>query len=243
MNRALNCLASLPESGDLILLQIVSATDMSQESNSPDTAPTVLEYARFHGVAVNHLEFDHFDDLIIESRRALVDLKDPPGASVLTFAPPPSDDNIQCTKEVALFLAEAMRRPKTPPWEELVPKYRKLFDPKLELPLLMIDHDENMRNFGVKEDPDDTIFNLLFAEVDEKQDEGLTWPSWYEGCPNKCMDVIRQEKLDIPKDAWVYLQKTIRMNPADEDVDALFGPCPKFERVCLRPSLEINNLT
>lgn len=203
---------------------------MSPESNPPDTTPTVLEYARFHGVAVNHLEFDHSDDLTLECRRALVDLEDPPGASVMTFAPAPSGDTIQCTREVALFLAEAMRRPKTPPWEELVPKYRKPFEPKLELPLLMTDHDEDMRNFGVKEDPDDTICNLLFADIDERRDEGLTWPSWYEEYPRKCMDIIRQEKLDIPKDAWVYLHKTIRMNATDEDADTLFWPCSKFEK-------------
>jgi len=204
---------------------------MSQASDPSTSEPSLLEYARFHCLAVNHLEYNHFDDLEDLIQTAQVNLADPTGAPTLTFAQPPSEDNIQCAREVAWLLASAMKAPKLPPWESVLPRYQKPRRLKLELPLLTTDNEEDMRGFGGREEPVDTMFNLLLTNIDERKDEGFSWPAWYGEYPKSCMDAVRGEKLDVAKEAWQYLQKVRRSEFSEEDRKAVFDQCGKYEKV------------
>jgi hypothetical protein len=204
---------------------------MSQNSDPQDREPSLLEYARFHGLALNHLHFDHFEDL--RNAPDTVDLSDPASLPILEFTAPPREDDIQCSREVATFIASAVKIPALPSLESMLPRHCKTPDFKMDLPLLKTDHDQDMREFGVKEDASATMVNLIFIEIDEAKDEGFSWPAWYEEYPKKCMKALYEEKLDIPKETILYLQTLRRRELKTEDMNAIFDGCLRYEMVGL----------
>ncbi|KAK3062490.1 hypothetical protein LTS18_003957 [Coniosporium uncinatum] len=81
---------------------------------------------------------------------------------------------------------------------------------KQELPLLSTDNELDLKNFRHMMSPDFDNANLPLEPVDEENNEGLTWPQQFHHLPNQFDAKSKSEKLEITKDALIYLRATLR---------------------------------
>ncbi|KAJ4301672.1 hypothetical protein N0V90_003765 [Kalmusia sp. IMI 367209] len=179
-----------------------------------DSEPTVLEYARFHGLCRDYTQ-EHlvFDRIIPPSDEGFgSDLRDPQDAIVST-------DNIDnltkeplaVSQEAAMLLKSVLFLQEAPPNLQTIPDGRKrILSLKQEVPILRTDNDLDMLEFSSVVEPSFAETKIPLEPVNEEDDEGLEWPSKYFKYPTQCDERAKSEKLTIPKEVLLYLQAAIK---------------------------------
>ena len=178
---------------------------------SQDIDPSIIEYARFHGLVQDHRQPDpmqalaslrpqFFEETIDLSRLDLEDIKIP-------------EERLAVDTEVASLLSSVLSLAKEVPSysdEDVgiyVHRAKKL---KQELPLLSSDHELDLLNFVPRIVPNLEDEFLPLENLDEEADEGLTWPSKYYELPEIYDRKSRSEKFEISSDAMLALQESLR---------------------------------
>ncbi len=186
---------------------------------SEDVEPSILEYARFYGIALDHLK----RNLLHESfppDTISAQLEDPPGL----FRIDNSSDSLPLERlsvgtEAAALLASIRELGQTSRRfdEDVhldVHRFQKI---KQELPILLTDHELDLQSFASQIVPDLENEHLPFEKLDEEADEGLKWPStWYE-LPDRYFNEAKAEKSDTSKEGLLYLQDVLRFVSNNED--------------------------
>ena len=174
--------------------------------------PSLTEYARFYGLAVNHLEVDPLVDLPALGDLH-IELEDGPQLFKIdhTNGKVP-EEKLAIGKDEALLLGSLKAASEhTLSFEGIVLDPHRVRNMKLELPMLRTDHEANMQDFARPVLPDLAREHLPLEIVDDEADEGLSWPSECASLPDvhyaKCKAeklVVSLDILDHMRDVWYH---------------------------------------
>jgi hypothetical protein len=164
----------------------------------PPSAPSLLDYARYHGVAEDHLALDlglsaYFDTIQDEL----------PG-SLSCIAPPislPEEIKLRLnTSELQLLATHLRPPPPPPPPDEMLPDPHRIRSLKLEIPLLLADHEDDLRCFTKRPSLDLHDLGVLPERISSPASDLA-----------RHQDVkLSEEKLQASKEDFLYLQHTLQ---------------------------------
>ena len=196
--------------------------------------PSVLEYARFYGLATDHratpsilqqladaAATPHFDDYpglfhIDETngtpRRERFSIDD--GAAVL----------LSSIKDVEYNRAGSS-------YDDFLPDVHRVRNMKMELPLLHTDPELDLQQFRCKVWPNFAKEYLPLEKVNEEQGEGLEWPSSYEKLPHQATVRSESEKLSVTRDDMRYLQNALKHNEEVDKYQIMEDDMKQYRRV------------
>jgi hypothetical protein len=184
----------------------------------------LLDYARFHGLASDHRAVPPLLSSSIPSlpRDSSLQLADPQGVPHLEQLDAFSTrERLFLDREAATLLSTCMWNVK----HELTLKDLSIFTGnrrgkglRIELPILRTDHELDMRSFGRQVVTGSLSDNIPLEEVNQQNDEGILWPLASLDLPRQFNEKLRNEKLEVSKDAILYLQSIIKGGDhAEED--------------------------
>lgn len=163
----------------------------------PPSAPSLLDYARYHGVAKEHLALD------LDLSAYFDTIQDELPGSLSRIAPPislPKETKLQLNTSELQLLATHLRPPSPPPADEMLPDPHRIRSLKLEIPLLLTDHEEDLRCFTKR--PSLNLHDLgLLPECTSSPASDLARHQDIKLC---------QEKLQASKEDFLYLQHTLQ---------------------------------
>ena len=188
---------------------------------SQEPEPSLLEYARFYGLA-----HDHRKTCPLANFRRADRFLDPP--EDLLDELPINESNGCLPAEKLCFEKDAVAHfawirtslsEEPPIFNENtgfdVHRFGRL---KLDLPMLRTDHEWDMIEFGPRIVPDLENEFLPFETVDEEADEGFTWPSKYNNLPDEFFERSKSETLAVSNEALLYLRDSMKGCEDDENL-------------------------
>ena len=177
-------------------------------SDDYDTQPSLLEYARFHGLANNHIKQDIYSffpsDLLPFSEHARPELQVPHISSKV-----PPEPKFRLDSKATALLASSIRPPPAPHWSVALSDHRRLKKLKLEQPILSTDHDHDMKKIHYRKQRKIQALDLVPVKVNEDNDEGLACPKM-TGLAAQWDKKLAEEKLQTTREAFKALQGTLR---------------------------------
>ena len=163
----------------------------------PPSAPSLLDYARYHGVAKEHLSLD------LDLSAYFDTIQDELSGSLLCIASPislPKETKLQLNTSELQLLATYLRQPPPPPPDEMLPDPHQIRSFKLEIPLLLTDHEEDLRCFTKR--PSLNLHDLgVLPERTSSPASDLARHQDIKLC---------QEKFQGSKEDFLYLQHTLQ---------------------------------
>ena len=165
----------------------------------PPSAPSLLDYARYHGVAKEHSALD------LDLSAYFGTIQDELPSSLSYIAPPisvPKETKLQLnTSELRLLVTHLRPSPPPPPAaDEILPDPHQIHSLKLEIPLLLTDHEEDLRCFTKR--PSLNLHDLgVLPERTSSPASDLARHQDIKLC---------QEKLQASKEDFLYLQHTLQ---------------------------------
>ncbi|MCJ1298077.1 hypothetical protein MMC08_000866 [Hypocenomyce scalaris] len=178
---------------------------------SQSNEPSVLDYARFYGLAQDHLMRHPLSGLQGPDNLWL-QLEDPAAVfHINTTTGSPPAERLSASKEVAILLSSII----TPPHDTHVfdeaplPKTHRRQNLKMELSVLRTMHELDVLEFQRRIVPDLASEHLPLEKVDEEKDEGLAWPSSYHHLPQKFIAIATSEKLEVSRETLRYLESVL----------------------------------
>jgi hypothetical protein len=202
---------------------------------SQDVEPSIIEYARFHGLIHDHLEENPLQGLAAP-HDFLSQLDDTADLfQIRSDCVKLPEDRIQVDADTASLLSEIAALAKHPPQpfdvddDFDVHRVRRL---KHELPLLRTDPEVDLLRFAPKIVPDLEREFLPFETVDEEADEGFGWPSTCHDWPNEYHRKLKAERLVLPKEALIYLHETLRIDLEGGSHEVFDNVDTPYTRVC-----------
>lgn len=194
------------------------------ELDLSDPEPSVLEYARLHGLARDYrADGPPLNAVVAPSdhdlNKAFDDFPDTPLTN-------PADglvrERLTVCKDAASLLKDIFTLQAMPEHDVcLHGSWKRTSHLKLEAPLLFPDNETDLQEFGSISVPSFRDVRLPLEIVDDEKDEGLGWPSTYLEYPKMYDAKCQSEKLRVSKDVLVYLQNAIRDDWSRLDVENL----------------------
>lgn len=170
----------------------------------------VLRYSRYHGLCYDYRQEDPLSKLeevdLVQDLAPLPDLSDflPP------LTEPPTDSKLQLGQKASKLLISATTQLPVPLWSSLPSDYQKTRPTKVEQPLLLTDHQKDMRRFLPKRSVGLDDVDFPFESLSEENDEGLSWPASIRRLCAQMDSDIAHEKLSICKDSLEHLSYMLR---------------------------------
>ena len=184
---------------------------------SQQKEPSILDYARFHGLAQDYLKFHPFQSLH-DPDDFLQQLQDPSGVfCVGDLAVEIPGERMFIDAGTASLLSCIGQPTKSPSRfdEDVGLETKRQQRLRHELPLLRSDHECDIQNFRLPIIPDLENEFLPAENLDEEADEGMTWPTTYLKAPDEIWQKLNTEKPEIPHEALRYLAEILRYDAAD----------------------------
>ncbi|PVI03539.1 hypothetical protein DM02DRAFT_557950 [Periconia macrospinosa] len=176
--------------------------------------PTILEYARFHGLCRDYsLETPAFNLTAAPSDEVLEhDLCDPLNPPILKIRATELIKerltiNIQ---EASLLHSIASFKSAENVFEDDENCSHRICCLKQEMPVLRTDHELDVLKFGSTETPNIAELRIPLEPLDPEKDEGLEWPEKYLASARQCDGRLRAEKLQVSKSDIFYLNNAVR---------------------------------
>lgn len=204
-----------------------------------DNREILLEYARSHGLARHHTSTDYQDIrcFVTINDDLFIDLADPEDAPTLK-----SPDDLIQPERLTLdpsgmkLLASVLRYDSSSmvgdDGDDMF-DLRRCSKLKLDTPLLRTDPELDYRTFARSRPDEDLKIDLQMLHVDEESDEGLSWPAEQRTLPSKFNELCGTEKLEIPKEAVLWLRSALAGGDSVQDSEASFAEGLAYEKVCL----------
>ena len=182
---------------------------------SQHAEPPIIDYARFYGLAQDHLEPPPLQGLTLPENLGSF-LQDPPELFHidLTNVKVP-EERLALDAGAASFLlsiAESAKHLPSHSDQDLGIDRHRVRRMKLELPLIRSDHEFDVLRFVSPIIPDLDNEFLPLETLDVEEDEGFEWPSRYYALPDEYAKKSRSENLEVSKDDCSYLQQTLNLH-------------------------------
>ncbi|KAJ9292750.1 hypothetical protein DTO271G3_8449 [Paecilomyces variotii] len=191
--------------------------------------PSLLDYARFHGIAIDHQSITPLDQ-VPQPHESLNDtLADPPDVPIINPSKLHCDleqelrsEKLEIPKDAARFLSSviqaASRKSIDIDWDSFLPDRHRIRKLKLDLPVIK-------RNFDLNASParaerialDPIQLQLPREEVEDEHDEGLVFPKEYGDLSDGIWKEVSTERLDCSREDLELLQKVTRVKEPDND--------------------------
>jgi len=186
--------------------------------------PSVTEYARFHGLCIDyslkHPLTNH--GLSIDQITLGIELQDHDGLKEPEVSDALLAERLTIDRDTAAYIKNVLAEPdKADEIDVEPPAIIRTAAMKQDLPLLSTDNELDLKGFRHIMSPDFVDANLPLEPVDEENNEGLTWPQQFHHLPSQFNAESKSEKLEITKDAFIYLEATVRDNPGSYDLDEI----------------------
>lgn len=190
-----------------------------EASADEDISP--LDYARYHALCKDYLSDPPLEAAQLPTPPAdiLKDFEDPEHTQAFKLPQELSErEPVTLNMEAAAFLRDVLTAPDTPMDSEDGVLRPKITDLKQELPVLRIDDEWDLRQFGRTQVVDLARITLPMVEIGEERDEGLSWPKRYLDLPAQFDTHAAAERLEVPADTLPFLQEALSdsYTPADK---------------------------
>ena len=151
--------------------------------------PPLLAYARYHGLATDHLAVELDLSAQFDTQGDLPNSH----SKTASLIPLPKEAKLRLKKSELQLLAASIRPDPPPSWDDVLPDRHRTRDLKLETPLLPADHKEHLRCFT--EGPNLDLKDLgVLPDMQSRQSDAK----------------MSQEKLQAPKEDLMYLQRILQ---------------------------------
>lgn len=184
---------------------------MEQADRQETQEPSLLTYARFYGLAKDHLRLDPLSIVNVPEFDNTDLFPLPVETSPYKVV---QHEKLSADKNVAALLGSIVRPP--PPSPELSSAdYKRIKRIKVESPVLRgTDHELDMRDFQCRRRAGQNLerlrMNIPFERIEEGSGEGLGWSLMESELPGVFWGKAMGEKLVAPKEAAVLLQDVLR---------------------------------
>lgn len=195
--------------------------ELDLELDVIDREPTVLEYARFHGLCSDYTKELSLSEGIapISDETFDLDFQDYEHDPKFTdLAVQLTKERLTVSKEAAMLLKSVTSLQEDPPAFYIPEGMKRIRGLKQELPILQTDNELDMLKFGSGvEEPSLAEMNIPLEPLDEEDGEDMEWLVKYTPFPEQCNERLQNEKFEVSKDTLVYLQSLIKTIHLSED--------------------------
>jgi hypothetical protein len=195
-------------------------------SDGCDIQPSLLEYARFHALADNHLNQDIIRCLPSDIFPCRQDARLP--ELELPIGNLPSETKFRLDSKAASLLASCIKPPAALPWSDTLSDHRRVKKLKFEQPGLKTDHDDDMRKIRSRKSPRAAV-TLVPYELDEAEDQACS--PQLTGLATEWDNKIAGEKLQTTREVLKVLQNTLRPVYTTEMHEAILAEGLTFSQV------------
>jgi hypothetical protein len=179
-------------------------------------APAVLRYGRHHGICYDYRQEHPFCKLeevdLCEDLAPLPDLPD--------FLAPhtglPTDSKLQLSQKARKLLVSATAQPPEPRWVDLFSDRQKCRLRRVEEPLLVTDHEKDMRRFLPRRSMGLQDIDFAPETLLEDDDKGLSWPAAIRTVCAQMDEEVAHEKMPMTKESLRLLKCIMRDNWTSE---------------------------
>ncbi|KAF7512222.1 hypothetical protein GJ744_002384 [Endocarpon pusillum] len=189
-------------------------------SGVDDAEPSLIEYARFHALADNHLHQNIGRHLPSNLLPPIAD------ANLPEFKLPcfklPTETKFRLDSKAASLLASCMTTQQALPSSDTLSDHHRVKNLKLEQPVLRTEHDNDMNKIRFWKLPKATL-NLRCIDSAEHEDEDLANPLTLTGLAAEWDKKIAEEKLQTTREVLKALQDTLRPVYTPEMHDAIMA--------------------
>ena len=193
------------------------------------SVPSVLEYARSHGLATDHTAQDLLEQL---SQLPLILSQDEPQLPNLNFSLFTNaliEPKLQLSREAGALLAKSFRRPQHAiDWNEFLPERRRAWKLKIEEPLLAGDHETDARRFrrdaSSHRDTDQLLETCSAISSSSCQDLDDQWNDIQSGDAARNVEKeLREERCHTTKGALVHLSDMLNDKLTEDSKDEVLN--------------------
>lgn len=200
------------------------AMELDLGFDAEPSEPTILEYARFHGLCRNYLSETPSLHLTAAPPYEILEhgLCDPLDASDLTIR---VTELIKERLNINIGEASLLRsivsfKIADELYEDDEDRSHRISSLKQEVPVLITDHELDVLKFGSTETPNLADLRFPLEPLGPETDEGLEWPERYVACATQCDGSLKTEKLQISKADIFCLNNAIRDSYIVENTSA-----------------------
>jgi len=214
--------------------------DVFGTPSNNDEDVSVLEFARLHGLSKDFRSENPIDPQLLPHPITDDQNDSEDGVSIAglnSAIVSALKERLVVDKNVASFLRAIFTLQRTEIEEETTLPRRRTADLKQELPMLKTDDELDLQSFGAKTTPDFSNVNLPLEVVDNEKDEGLEWSTVHYDLPAQYYSQANAERLEIPRDALLYLQEIFREPFTAMNVDDVTLAELHYERVSTVPTI------
>ncbi|KIY01873.1 uncharacterized protein Z520_02011 [Fonsecaea multimorphosa CBS 102226] len=189
------------------------------------SAPSVLEYARFHGLAVDHTSEDLLENLSPLPLRAIEDGQLLPDPNFSVFADNVAEPKLQLTRWEGSMLAESIRNhDSVVNWSNFLPERHRVRNLKVEEPLLAGDHESDVRRFRREAsshvDTEHLFETCSLISSASEQDFEDEWNDIQSGhALREVEQELEDERCNTTKEALLHLSASLK-DPLSADTKA-----------------------
>src|SRR5436190_9455489 len=181
--------------------------------------PSILEYARFYGIAIDHEACNPVDCIPVGDVEDIdVSLGDPidgphldlPSASSLTQL---EKEKLSISRNGGIFLFSASKPPailhdeSEKSWDECLPDRHRIKNMMQDVPIVKSDHELDMRLFQSRISLESLELDLPLEIIEDENDEGLGFPSNFWEIPRQVQERVKREKLDCTREVLMFIQQ------------------------------------
>jgi hypothetical protein len=190
-------------------------------SGNADANPSLIEYARFHGLAVDHTSHENASLLEHSSLREMRRAKMPEFKISDTGHLPP-EPKFRLNRTAVSLLSSALQPPPMPDWSSMLSDHQRAKKLKLERPALRTDHDTDMKKFRCRRLPSMESLHLPFFVAGQRRGQRFDWPASIRNNARKWNEKITEEKLQTTWEVLKFLQDTIRPIHDPQRLESLY---------------------
>lgn len=220
------------------------------ESSFDDQEPSILEYARYHGLSSDFMldEDDDFDFKLIEAASFTTEHDDLIASTDLVVDTGSLDEKLILDADARAVLASILRaghQPKTYPLELDIRRTKHV---RLEEPILFTDPKLDVKQYlearlAAQAEYNFDLSKLPLFPIDEESDEALGWLEKYHTLPAEYNKHIADEKIQVPKEALLFLHQVCQSRDTHEHISEVMKSELKYKRVCEISSRYVHQLT
>lgn len=176
-----------------------------------DSQPSLIEYARFHGLAENHLNQD-IHECLPKDILPHGDDAELPEFRVPHVGRLPPEPKLRLNSKTASLLASSLRPPPAPAldWSTSFPHQAQLKSLKLEQPVLRTDHGSDMKKIHCRKARSPIPIDLIPLEVDEESGGSLSSLLEIASLAKQWDKKLKREKLQTTRHVLKSLQEILR---------------------------------
>jgi hypothetical protein len=199
-------------------------------SGGGDTEPSLIAYARFHGLAIDHLHPD-IHRLLPPDLITCIDDGTLPDFSVPLIERLLAEPKFRLDGKAASLLASSIKPPPEPQFLNTLPDHHRIKKLKLEQPALKTHHLTDMKRIRRGKPPKIPAADLTLIDLDEQRDEGLAFPPEMLKLSAGWDKKATQEKLQTTREVLKALQDILRPVYSANVHEAIFKEELVFKKV------------